>query len=229
MAIEINRTVARVVSIAVIFAASAANSLTVGPSRDIVAATVDRPGGDYRNFNLSRSEPNSCLRACVADSRCVAWTYVKPNIQGPNARCWLKDVVPVPRQASCCHSGVINVIKRIRACERISNKTGGNPAKCINGNDGKAEITYRRGHIEIFANLKRVPLGTHKVTAIYKKRSGNRYVNFSGNKQEFNIKVNNRSYSIWFTPKYFGHGDYIVTIFLSKVPGVSASTKYQIH
>jgi len=153
---------------------------------------------------------------------------VKPHIQGPNARCWLKHVVPTPITASCCHSGVINVIQRLRACERVENKTGSGPAQCINGNDGKAEIVYRKGRIEIFANLRRAPLGTHHVTAVYKKRDGNQYKNFSGNKQEFDIDITSRAFSIWFTPKDFGKGDYIVTISLSKVPGVAASTQYQI-
>lgn len=226
--IDLRRVVAGLASLAFVLAAVPADAQTVGPSPDIIAAGVDRPGGDYRSFELGRADPNVCRSTCRAESRCTAWTYVKPNIQGPNARCWLKHVVPTPITASCCHSGVINVIQRLRACEEVANKTGSGPAQCINGNDGKAEIVYRKGRIEIFANLRHVPTGTHKVTAVYKKRDGNQYKNFSGNKQEFNVNITNRAFSIWFPPKDFGSGDYIVTIFLSKVPGVSASTQYRI-
>jgi hypothetical protein len=31
---------------------------------------------------------------------------VVPGHQGPSARCWLKSVVPAPRQSECCTSGV---------------------------------------------------------------------------------------------------------------------------
>lgn len=228
IAIGAHRVVAGLATIAFVLAAVVTDAQTLGPSPDIVAGGVDRPGGDYHSFDLSKAEPNACRSSCSGDGRCVAWTYVKPNIQGPNARCWLKDVVPKPIAASCCHSGVINVIHRLRACERIENKTGSGSAKCINGNDGKAEIVYSKDRIKLFANLRRVPLGTHRVTAVYKKLDGSQHKNFSGNKQEFDINITNREFSIWFTPKDFGKGDYIVTIFLSKVPGLSASTQYVI-
>ena len=67
---------------------------------------IDRPGEDYRSFDLPRGIPNLCLEACEAEERCQAWTYVKPGVQGRNARCWLKHRVPNPRPADCCTSGV---------------------------------------------------------------------------------------------------------------------------
>ena len=42
----------------------------------------------------------------MRDARCVAFTYVNPNVQGPNARCWLKNAVPNPVANPCCTSGV---------------------------------------------------------------------------------------------------------------------------
>jgi hypothetical protein len=227
--IDLLRGVAGLASVVLVLSAVSAEAQTVGPSADVVAQGVDRPGGDYRSFDLGRADPNACWRTCREENRCVAWTYVKPNIQGANARCWLKDVVPTPIMASCCQSGVINVFTRLRACEQVANKTGSGPAQCINGNDGKADFVYRKGHIEIFANLRHVPTGTHRVTAVYKKRDGNTYRNFSGNKQEFDLAITSRSFSFWFQPKYFGRGDYIATVFLSKVPGVAASTQYAIN
>jgi hypothetical protein len=85
-----------------------------GPSVSPGAATrttmeqdVNRPGRDYRNFDLPAADPALCRDACVRDPQCKAWTYVKPNtVQGPVARCWLKNAAPSPGQNACCVSGV---------------------------------------------------------------------------------------------------------------------------
>jgi len=70
---------------------------------------VNRPGSDYRNFDLNKAKPIVCRQACLDDQpRCRAWTYVKPGSQGPKARCWLKDKVPPPMPDTCCTSGVIS-------------------------------------------------------------------------------------------------------------------------
>lgn len=67
---------------------------------------VNRLGMDYKNFDLPAAQPALCKKACDRESRCLAWTYVHPGIQGPNARCWLKNPVPAPSMNSCCVSGV---------------------------------------------------------------------------------------------------------------------------
>jgi hypothetical protein len=67
---------------------------------------TDRPGMNYRNFDLDVSEPKRCQRTCQDDPKCKAWTYVKPGVQGPKARCWLKTGVPSAKPAPCCISGV---------------------------------------------------------------------------------------------------------------------------
>ncbi len=67
---------------------------------------TDRPGLDYYSFNLSHPNPALCRQTCDADDRCKAWTYVKPGIQGPTARCWLKHAVPRAYTNNCCVSGV---------------------------------------------------------------------------------------------------------------------------
>jgi hypothetical protein len=36
----------------------------------------------------------------------MAFTYVNPGVQGPNARCWLKHAVPRSIPNACCTSGV---------------------------------------------------------------------------------------------------------------------------
>jgi len=67
---------------------------------------MDRGGADYKVFDLPGDNPSLCLNACARDSRCMAWTYVKPNtIQGPRPRCWLKQAVPPPSRNPACVSG----------------------------------------------------------------------------------------------------------------------------
>lgn len=67
---------------------------------------TDRPGSDYRNFKLANDQPGLCARQCEQERRCEAYAYVKPGIQGAQARCWLKHSVPQPVSDDCCVSGV---------------------------------------------------------------------------------------------------------------------------
>jgi hypothetical protein len=66
---------------------------------------TDRPGSDYFSFQLSSPQPTQCQQACIGDINCSAWTYVQPGIQGPQARCWLKNPSPAPIPSNCCVSG----------------------------------------------------------------------------------------------------------------------------
>lgn len=77
-----------------------------GTAHMTVEKDTDRPGGDYRNFVMEKANANDCRKTCKADAQCKAYTYVKPGIQGPKARCWLKNVVPNPVPNECCESGV---------------------------------------------------------------------------------------------------------------------------
>jgi hypothetical protein len=70
---------------------------------------IDRPGSDYRSFDLRVPPPRApaaCRDACRRDARCKAYTYVRPGIQGKLPRCWLKSSVPAKRASDCCISGV---------------------------------------------------------------------------------------------------------------------------
>jgi hypothetical protein len=67
---------------------------------------TDRAGHDYRDFDLPHPEPPLCLIDCQNDPRCKAFTYVKPGLQGPKARCWLKDAVPNAKPSPGCITGV---------------------------------------------------------------------------------------------------------------------------
>jgi PAN domain len=67
---------------------------------------TDLPGGDYRHFKVGRARADVCRAACGADDRCLAYTFVRPGVQGPDAMCWLKDRVPAQAKANaCCASG----------------------------------------------------------------------------------------------------------------------------
>ncbi|WKB51795.1 PAN domain-containing protein [Eleftheria terrae] len=69
----------------------------------------DRPGSDYTNFDLPWSATaDACEAYCRGDARCVAYTYVRPRVQGPNPRCWLKNRIPAPTPNGCCDSGTVN-------------------------------------------------------------------------------------------------------------------------
>jgi hypothetical protein len=70
--------------------------------------SIDRAGGDYRNFE-TKTEPEgeSCKAACDADNKCRAWTYVRPGYIGAPARCFLKSELKRPRHKPCCISGVV--------------------------------------------------------------------------------------------------------------------------
>jgi hypothetical protein len=67
---------------------------------------TDRPGYDYRDYQLSQPDPGLCQRDCHADINCKAWSYVRPNITGPGAHCWLKSAVSSAFRNPDCISGV---------------------------------------------------------------------------------------------------------------------------
>ena len=58
----------------------------------------DRLGADYSWFPLPSDNPKLCEDACSSDSKCKAWTFVKPNtIRGPSPICYLKSAAPPPQ------------------------------------------------------------------------------------------------------------------------------------
>jgi 1-phosphatidylinositol phosphodiesterase len=67
---------------------------------------IDRPGGDYRSFDLGAPRPEECRDACLADPACASFTYVNPGVQGAYARCWLKSNIQPAMANQCCVSGV---------------------------------------------------------------------------------------------------------------------------
>ena len=78
--------------------------LSAGP----IEFAIDRPGGDYRHFELP-SDPTgkSCQSACEGEETCRAWTYTRPGYLGTSAICYLKNRVTRPTRKPCCVSGVV--------------------------------------------------------------------------------------------------------------------------
>lgn len=68
---------------------------------------IDRLGGDFHSFLMTRAAPDDCRIACQVHRRCRAWTYVRPGVQADSAKCWLKSSVPAARKDNCCTSGVL--------------------------------------------------------------------------------------------------------------------------
>ena len=84
----------------------------------------DMPGSDYVNF--SAATPFICRDTCGGDTRCTAWTWVKPGVQGPNAQCWLKNNTPAMVKNSCCSSGTRQQIsERDLKAEANTDRPGG--------------------------------------------------------------------------------------------------------
>lgn len=80
----------------------------VEPVAGAVEFSIDRIGGDYKNFETPPDPSGkACAAACQADSNCRAWTYLRPGYVGSAARCFLKGQIKLPRRKPCCISGVV--------------------------------------------------------------------------------------------------------------------------
>ena len=62
----------------------------------LVEFGIDRVGQDYKRFDTN--DVGTCMRKCVNESQCRAFTYVPPGAQpgqsNPVGLCWLKNGVP---------------------------------------------------------------------------------------------------------------------------------------
>lgn len=80
----------------------------VEPRNGAVETSIDRFGGDYRNFGLKGGEADeACKAACVEDNKCRAWTYARPGYIGRDAHCFLKKEIKPPRHKAGFISGVV--------------------------------------------------------------------------------------------------------------------------
>lgn len=48
---------------------------------------LDRPGSNCKDRTIPIDEAGVCQTVCSADSKCKAFTYVKPGLQGPLVKC----------------------------------------------------------------------------------------------------------------------------------------------
>ncbi len=119
---------------------------------------TDRQGMDYKSFDLPSTDPNLCERACKEDPQnCKAWTYVKPGIQGPKARCWLKSGVPRAVRNTSCISGIVQ--------SPAKSEVGIGPVtKDVKVESGQAAIL---GSSSLTLNSVLTALVTPKITSVY--------------------------------------------------------------
>ena len=80
----------------------------VEPRNGSVETSIDRLGGDYRNFELKSADGDEpCKAACIGDNKCRAWTYARPGYVGKAAHCFLKKEIKPPRRKAGFISGVV--------------------------------------------------------------------------------------------------------------------------
>jgi hypothetical protein len=80
----------------------------VEPRNTAIETSIDRFGGDFRNFELKSGEGDEdCKAACTADNKCRAWTYARPGYAGKDAHCFLKKEIKPPRRKAGFISGVV--------------------------------------------------------------------------------------------------------------------------
>jgi hypothetical protein len=77
------------------------------PHSQRTESNVNRPGGDYRSFEVPIERYQTCREACEADGKCKAYTYVRAGFQKAKGVCWLKDSIPARSANQCCTSGLI--------------------------------------------------------------------------------------------------------------------------
>jgi len=79
----------------------------VEPKSGAIETSIDRFGGDYRNFGLKDEGEVACKTACADDNKCRAWTYARPGYVTKDAHCFLKKEIKPPRRRAGFISGVV--------------------------------------------------------------------------------------------------------------------------
>lgn len=68
---------------------------------------IDIAGSDYRWFDTENDNGAICAKTCADENQCRAFTWVRPGIQGPSARCWLKNAIPSAAPNINVMSGIV--------------------------------------------------------------------------------------------------------------------------
>jgi len=71
----------------------------------------DRPGGSYVANYPNTGSAQQCAQMCSNNPACVAFTWVKPGVQGPTGVCWLKGSLSGKAPNKDCVSGVVRQVK----------------------------------------------------------------------------------------------------------------------
>jgi hypothetical protein len=80
----------------------------VEPRTGPLETSIDRPGGDYKSFDVKGGEGDEeCRAACTADNKCRAWTFARAGYVGKEAHCFLKKEIKPPRRRAGYTSGVV--------------------------------------------------------------------------------------------------------------------------
>ena len=95
----------RLLSLSVFLTLASLCSAGIAVSKISRESATDRPGKDFAHHTLPTADPQLCEKECVANQQCLAYTYVRPGVQGPEAVCWLKASAPPAVSNSCCVSG----------------------------------------------------------------------------------------------------------------------------
>ena len=69
---------------------------------------VNFPGKDMMGISTPDDGGVQCRASCLANGQCKAFSWVRPGVQGPDAKCWLKGGVPNSNPDPNANSGVVN-------------------------------------------------------------------------------------------------------------------------
>jgi len=118
------------------------NPLSIAAQHDLEAMEVgvDRPGGDYEDFDVSGGA-EACRRRCLDDDRCQAWTFVGPDAPDGAGHCWLKDQIPDARPMADAVSGVIGL--------RLAEDHWSEPRR-VSVDEPWADLVVRTGDVDNF-------------------------------------------------------------------------------
>jgi len=78
------------------------------PLPPVIRQGVNFPGMDIAGSDTPNDGGTICLQSCQANTQCRAFSWVRPGMQGPNAKCWLKGGVPVGQPDPNVNSGIVN-------------------------------------------------------------------------------------------------------------------------
>ena len=80
----------------------------IEPRHGMREFSIDRAGGDYRDLEVApNTTGETCKAACDAETKCRAWTYVRPGYVGKEGHCILKKEIKPPRRRAGYTSGVV--------------------------------------------------------------------------------------------------------------------------